>query len=450
MVDQFFCEPLFVGTIFNSEILDDLCQEIGKLNATRVAQAVNLKKEETASSVYITSKVHISGGHTAALMDLIRLTPNERSFVIVTNTCGPTDKNTVCKKISNLTNTKIEFIPRGNHLAKLTWLQTRLMELSPTIVWLFNNHQDSVAVAAVQPRSGYQLKYYHHGDDRLCLGATLSYAEHFDPIPISFHNCRHNLSIANNRYLPLTTRDLGVQIKHSMSDPLSLVTCTAGGFNKIEIDYFVRYEDTVGPILEITRGRHIHFGRLTPFALKRIKRGLLVRKIPKDCFVYIPYVQSIWKALYQYNIDLYITSFPYGGGRTLVEVMGAGIPIIIHSHACNQMIGGADMAYSGAMVWKKPVELYAFLKNIDSKTLDEHRHLSRAWYEKFHKEEIVKHILSDVSYDADVPEIRKYFYSDPLMRAWFIAQSTNLKGIFKRSLLRTYRQLMSFIGRMLS
>ena len=41
-------------------------------------------------------------------------------------------------------------------------------------------------------------------------------------------------------------------------------------------------------------------------------------------FIYMPWVPSVWKTLHDCRVDLYIASFPYGGGLTLIEAMGAG------------------------------------------------------------------------------------------------------------------------------
>lgn len=447
LVDHLFCEPINVAKIFGSLWLDSLCQDIGRLNLLKIKKN-NSNFQKSGLTVYIASKLQASGGHTAALVDVIRLSPPSPSIVIVTETCGRTNRADVAQRFRTLPSVSVEYVPRGNHLSKLTWLQQRLIELGPDTVWLFNHHQDSVAIAAVQPDMGYGLKFYHHGDDRLCLGVYLDYAEHFDPLPAAFHNCRDVLGIKDNRYLPLAVSDQDERPEdfHFANSP-GLVTCTAGGFNKVEVDYFIRYVDVVPKILLTTGGRHIHIGRLTPLALWRIRNGLRKIGIAADSFVYIPYVPSVWRTLHEYKVDVYVASFPYGGGRTLVEVMGAGMPAVIHSHCTNRMIGGFDMAYEGAMTWRDPEDLYAFLESADGKLLEQQGQLARSWYEKYHRDEIVQDALSRSGNALDAPKLRSGYLPDPLMEAWQTSCEVTFGGVLNRTIWRNYRLWISFLGR---
>lgn len=449
LVDHIFCEPINVGKVFGSSRLDSLCQEVGRLNLFRLKKEMHSLKRENLT-VYIASKLQVSGGHTAALFDVIRLSPPSRSIVIVTGTCGRTNHTAVEQRFYALPGVLVEYVPGGNHLSKLTWLQQRLIELTPNDVWLFNHHQDSVAIAAVQPSMGYQVKFYHHGDDRLCLGVYLDYAEHYDPLPFGFHNCRDVLGIKDNIYLPLAVVDQGG--RHGNSEGFNnsgLVTCTAGGFNKVEVDYFIRYVDVVPQILQVTGGRHIHIGRLTPLALWRLRKGLRKLGIAPDSFVYIPYVPSVWRALHEYGVDVYVASFPYGGGRTLVEVMGAGVPVAIHSHCTSRMFGGLDMAYEGALVWREPAELYTFLRSADRSSLDHQGQLARRWYEKYHRDEIVRDVLGQAGRSLNIPKLRPGYSPDTFMQARQTSCEVTLGGALNRAIWRNYRRWKSFLGRSL-
>lgn len=455
VVDRIFCEPLNVGKIFGSPDLDRFCQSIGELNLKRlnelkVKRLWNSKSKITDNHavVYLVSKLQSSGGHTAALSDVIRLSPPSRSIVIVTGTCGRTDRNAVKQKFHGLPNVSLEYVPPGNHLSKLEWLQCQLAELSPDMVWLFNHHQDSVAIAAVQPDQGYRVQFYHHGDHHLCLGVYLDYAEHFDPHPMGFHNCRESLGIRNNHYLPLVAGDQGGRpAELEFLSNKRLVTCTAGGSNKVEVPYFIRYADVVPEILRVTGGRHIHIGRLTYLALWRIRRGLHKCGVAPESFFYVPYVPSVWRALHEFGVNIYVASFPYGGGRTLIEVMGAGVPAVIHNHCTSRILGGLDMAYEGVLSWRHPEELLAFLKSVDSATLEHQGHLARSWYERFHREEVLREALRQ-PYQMDVPLLRTDYRPDEFVQALQNSCEVTLRGMLHRMMWRYYRRWQALLGRL--
>lgn len=445
-VDYLFCEPITVGRIFGSRELDDLCQQIGRRNLENMG-LVSSPQVTSEIAVYIATKLQSSGGHTAGLLDVIRLSPKRRSIILVTEVCGRSDHAALTRLLREVPNIELIKVPPGGHLKKLTWIQKYLQDLAPSCVWLFNHHQDSVAVAAVQPNRGYHLNYYHHGDDRLCLGVCLGYGTHYDTSPALFYKCRDVVQMQGNRYLPLTVTDLPSRGLKGNSTSLGLVTCTAAGFNKVEVDYFIQYVDVIPQLLRITGGRHVHIGRLTQFARWRLRRRMRQLEVPLESFVYVPYVRSVWQALRQYQVNLYFASFPYGAGRTMVEVMGAGVPIIIHRNIADRMIGGLDVVYDGASSWRTPEELYKLLKNCNRDFLQKQGDLARNWYEKYHTDRVIAESLVDPNLLIDVPNLKPGYQADPLLSAWQIAREVTILGVIKRQLWRFYRRFKSTLGR---
>jgi hypothetical protein len=451
LVDQVFCEPINTAQIFGSELLDSLCQELGAanwrklLNDQSISIGGNDKTNHTEKViVYIVSRLQVSGGHTAVLADIIRLGPPSRSIILVTGVSGVTDHVAIQHRFDSIQNVSFEYAPRGKHIDKLDWLQQKIIDINPSNVWLFNHHQDSVAVAAVQPEAGYQLHFYHHGDHHLCLGVHLSYADHVDIHPMGFHYCRDKLDIKGNRYLPMAVRDMGarpesLQFKYGSN----LVTCTAAGFNKVEVPYFIQYVDVIPELLHAFGGKHIHIGRLTAMALRRISSNLRRLGVPESNFVYIPFVPSVWKAFHEYQVDLYITSFPYGGARTLIEVMGSGVPVAIHSHCTSRLLATFDMAYEGSFVWRDPNELYDFVRNVDIATLNSLSKMARSRYLDFHSEYILKKALTKDANPLSAPPLHDGYTPDNLQQALDISNQVSCIGAIRRFLYRNYRQWKS-------
>lgn len=447
-VNQIFCEPINTTRIFGSKLLDDFCQDIGAISWRDVLNQPHPKPSAAQKTsdhenivVYIVSKLQASGGHTAALADMIRLAPPVQSVILVTGISGATDREAVQHRFDTIPNVAFEYAPRGKHIQKLEWLQLRLQELAPTDVWLFNHHQDSTAVAAVQPDTGYKLHFYHHGDHHLCLGVNLSFADHIDPHPMGFYGCRERSGIEDNRYLPLVVSDQGSRPESlDFLSNGSLVTLTAAGFNKVEVPYFIQYVDVIPELLRASRGKHIHIGRLTPMALKRIRKGLRTRGLQESAFLHIPFVPSVWKALHEYRVDLYIASFPYGGARTLIEAMGAGVPLAIHSHCSSRLLGTFDMAYEGAFVWRNTDELYKFVQHADAAMLRKQSYLSRRRYEDCYREETLKNALQPNAELLLPPALHKGYAPDVLQLAFDVSNQVSMIGALRRFLYRNYRK----------
>lgn len=397
-VERIITEPLCTSQVFGSRDLDRLCQRIGEVNFTVIKrEAGDTVPSQNNQSVvcYIVTKLQKSGGHTRVIADFIKARPEARHVLLSTELGGKSDIDYLMNGLARQASIAAELAPKGSYHQKLTWLQKRLLEIHPAKVYLFNHHQDSVAVAAIQPAMGLDGSFYHHGDHHLCLGVHLTHLEHIDSHHMGYHTCRDALGI-NNSYVPLTANDKGCRPLDWPFLPNGILsTCTAARSNKVEMPYFVSYLDIVPRLIKATGGKHIHIGRLTPWALFNIRRGLKRFGIHPERFIYIPWVPSVWKALHEYRVDLYVSSFPYGGALTLIEAMGAGIPVVLHRHIFSRVLSVIDLAYPEAFSWRYPEELIGYCSRLQPEFLEEQSALSRKQYEKFHGWDIFKKAVAD-------------------------------------------------------
>jgi hypothetical protein len=448
VVDQIYCEPINTARIFGSRFLDDYCQKIGAVNWQRISGDLPPRftggERHQNTVVFVASRLYATGGHTAVLADIIRLGPVARSIVLITGTVGKTDLAAVQRRFADMPQVSLICAPRGTSLEKLDWLQRQFLELMPKTVWLFNHEQDSVAIAAVQPGADYQLCYYHHGDHHLCLGVFLTYADHIDPHPMGFHNCRENLGIQDNRYLPLVIKDQGkLTIEKTSSLGTGLITCTATNPNKVEAPYFIRYADVVPKLLHTTQGKHVHIGPLSPLTRLRIRHGMHDLGTPMDRFIYVPYVPSVWRALHEYQVDLYVASFPIGGARTLIEAMGAGIAVALHLHTHSRLLSTFDMAFEGVYLWREPEQLYKILREANAETLKPIGENARRKYEEFYREEVLALALNDWEQPLPPPMLLEGYTSDKFQQALDISGQYSLVGLMNRISCRILRRWKS-------
>ena len=259
-------------------------------------------------------------------------------------------------------------------------------------IYLFNHHQDVVIIAAVQPQMIVKCSFYHHVDHQFCLGSTINYDEHIDISPLIYQRCR--LAGIDNIYIPLTAKDKGMREKSKLFCTSGfLTTCTVARFNKVEKPYFISYIDVIAQLLAETQGVHIHIGTLTPWAIWRLKYYLRKNNISSERFVYIPWVADVWKTMQELNVDLYISSFPYGAGLTLIEIMGAGVPVAIHRNIFSNFLSELHFAYSGVFSWQFPDELIQYCQRVTEKELTEHSLAGRQQYETYYNDNELVSIL---------------------------------------------------------
>ncbi len=397
-VERIITDPICTAQVFASRSLDQLCLHIGRQSQSRLG-AIRVNPwpsgDDRPTLVYLVSRLQRSGGHSRVVTDVISAQPDKRHLVLSTEVGGPSDWDYFTQLFAANDNVHFARAPRGNLQTRLTWIQSTLLASHPEHVHLFNHHQDSVAVAALVPELGLTGSFYHHGDHHLCLGVHLTHLTHVDFHPMGYHYCREVLGV-NNDYLPLTFADQdGSSESTAAVRSGNLTTATAARSNKVEIPYYASYVDTIPKILTATGGKHIHIGKLTPWAMRRIYAQMRRLQIEKDRLVYIQWTPSVWKTLQQHKVDVYLASFPYGAGLTLIEAMGAGIPVIMHQHMYSRVLSGLELAYPEAFRWSEPENLLSHLANLSRVRLEPERKLSRLRYEQFHRPEILSTYLRD-------------------------------------------------------
>lgn len=451
-VERIITEPICTSHFFSSYDLDQLCLRIGQRSLRNLGKPKDdfwqKQKNDAETIIYLVSRLQRSGGHSRLVQDFIRAQPEKNHLILSTEIGGPSDKDYFLKLYSTQENVFLEIAPRGDFAKRLSWLQSMLQKCKAEHLYLFNHHQDSVAIAALVPELGLKGSFIHHGDHHLSLGVHLAHLNHIDLHPMGYHYCRNELEIDNN-YLPLTFEDLGCSIlKTNFSNGGELITATAARSNKVEIPYYVSYLDTVPQLLKVTGGKHIHLGKLTPWALRRIYSQMSKQGIKKDRFIYIEWVPSVWRALQDHKVDVYIASFPYGAGLTLIEAMGAGIPVIMHEHMYSRVLSGLELAYPESFRWNDPDDLLQYLANLTPHKLEQEKRLARLRYEIFHRPEILKNYLENPENFKliEVPPLDKsYKPRNDEWASWIESQLTFKRLIF-RSVYRLFRAIRRAIN----
>jgi glycosyltransferase involved in cell wall biosynthesis len=406
-VERIVLDPQAIGRVFSAPALDEICLRLGAqvLSQTNVATPAPSERR----IVYVATEFYRHGGHTLVAADFVRYLPDREHVFLITDILSNPDRDAPDLRLVPL-GAKVEVAPTGPRQEKLKWLLTRLFELAPEKIYWLNHHQDTVAIAAAQPAIPGEKYFIHHGDHQLCLGVHTPNLHHVDLANLGFFNCRDVLGIVNNHYWPLVCDDLGPRDPgRRFIEAGRLRTCSSGSANKFEIPYLYDYADVLVRVLRATGGDHVHVGPLSEGYIERIRRRLADEAISQEHFIYVPWVPSLWRALIERAVDVYLASWPIGGGKALIEAMGAGIPSIVHVNYISRFHSGFDLADADAPVWHTPKELVDRLPRLTPERLAAQSRSARTHYEKHHTPQVLASLLRGDTKDAPEPiPLREY------------------------------------------
>jgi hypothetical protein len=370
------------GRIHGSRKLDSICESIGQhfidnfVGQERLGR-VNYSPNKT---VIVCTGLYKYGGTTHVINDLIRSSGQEHCIVLATNSFNDMNDDDISLRFQS---SKVEarICDAKSKEDKLRWLVLSLIYIRPARIFLLNYNQDAIIISGAAPFTSYtSVIFYHHADYNLCLGVHLSGAIHIDPHNIGYSNCRLVEGISDNYYLPLSVQDKGVFRRPQNFDSKSFTTCSSASYHKFANFYFYPYTELLLDRLKTRSGVHIHIGKIPDSDLSKIYEKLESSGIKRERFVYVEWVPDLWLALVDLKVDLFISSFPHSSGRTSIEVMGAGIPILFHDGYLTRFHVGRDIVYPEVCLWKYPEEFHEHIERLTYRELRRQSLASRKFY----------------------------------------------------------------------
>lgn len=400
-----------VAKVFASADIDRLCRYVGEAVLT-VADVDPVRPANRDGTVILSTELVKAGGHVELLKDIIRLKLFDGPLSIVLTDILSRVDDDVIADFSATYGVNVEVAQGSSTNERYLWLIDRLRSLAPATLVLVTYNQDSVGVSAAHAHAADKVIFIHHGDHHLSLGVTCEDFIHIDPSNIGYFHCRDELGFKNNHYWPLTVncRSVEPRVPPFLANG-HLVTCSSGRPEKFDASHYLYdYVELIPRLLAATGGRHIHIGGLTVEMEKKLQHGFSVAGVDPASFIHVAWVPSIARALVEYKVDLYMSSFPLGGGKASVEAMAAGTPLLMHHNYRSRFLGGADLAYPEAWIWRNEAELLAILNKVTAEELMRHSLLARTYYENFHSDQALIE-AADLSRDQNiraVPKLREY------------------------------------------
>ncbi|RON60824.1 glycosyltransferase family 4 protein [Pseudomonas fluorescens] len=404
--EQIINDPESIGVVFASRELDSLCRMLAD---TYYANHRHVPEGTPQGTVILATELVRAGGHVELIKDYLALGLFESPVrVVMTDLFNRLDHDSVKEWESRL-DCEVFMATETTLDGKLDCLVERFAEWNPATVLSFGHNQDVVCIVAAHAPCAINRYYVHHGDHHLSLGVTCEAFQHVDLHNMSFQLCKHEIGVMQQLYWPIST--VGTpQIKNRFLDRGAVTTCSCGRMSKFESGtYAFHYERAVASILKASRGYHVHIGDLTDAFLQRIHKELDAENVDHDRFIHIPWVDSLSRALIENGVDVYVSSFPLGGGKSLIEAMSVGVPVVTHESYRSRYHSGSDLTYPESHIWSEYEDLARIFKLFDEPLLQQHSAFALQHFESYYSKGAFLKAFASGSEGADlVPPLHTY------------------------------------------
>jgi hypothetical protein len=363
--------------------MDALCRAIGQRVAAGLAPPRMPLPGRRPRCIHLASNLHPVGGHTLHLLDMVAARPQMDHLVLCTD-FHHQDRDGVETLIAGAGATII-WGQAGRGLACLEWLLTAIASERPAQIFLWGHPEDAALYAAALPDLADQVAFIHHSDHCFSLGPYLEGVVHVDLHAHGHACCRHQLGIADGVLLSLVCADRGRRDpSRAFMEKGELTTASAGAaykFKKLESGSLC-YGTLIADRLRLIPGRHYHIGLLDTGQAGFIRSCLARDGIDPDRFIIMGNVSSVWDSMQDLGVDLFIGSFPIGSGRTAIEVIGSGTPLIHHANPHARLLWINDIAGPDNPVFHTREQFLDLLVGLTPASLAQRGEQARAYYER--------------------------------------------------------------------
>ncbi len=398
-----------VARTLASKELDDMCRNI----ATSYLKNDDFRasSKSTVGTVILATELAKAGGHVELIKDYIQSGEFPQPITLVLTDCFDRIDDVLSTEFSQRFDVSVVAVKSKDSRQRLDLLTEHLREISPQKILLVTHNQDSVAIVAALIHAAPEMFFIHHADHHLCLGVTCEEFIHIDVAQFAYCNCRNSLKNCKNRYWPIVFQENVPSRSPVFELSAGLTTCAVGREEKFEAGgYAFDYFKIIPEILNSTGGTHIHIGPLKKKRLDEIHARLAELGIDASRFHHVPWVASVATALTDYSVDMYLVSFPYGGAKSAIEAMAAGIPVLVHKNYRSLLTSSYFVAYPQCYAWADTAELFKLLKEITEDDLARHSVMSRVFYEQNYTPAILSATIKKTSgWSEHQLDLRSYF-----------------------------------------
>ncbi|MEO5346840.1 MAG: hypothetical protein H7834_10750 [Magnetococcus sp. YQC-9] len=315
------------GTALFLPQLDLLAHQAGLELLAQIGMRTPTHPTETL--LYLATEVYAVGGHTRIIEDMVRTLPEFRHILILTDIDGnhATGLNPFAplEPLFRTIGLEYRILNAATLVGKVQELGAWIAAIAPRGVFHLAHHHDAVINAALHADSAPTVLFIHHADHCPSLGASRADFIHLDHFP-GCHDACLNHSGTTPILLPLSCRDNGIIPPTPPADPLIGLTC--GSCMKYLGREVFSYPEMLIAFFKAGMGRLYHVGLVPEVIQWQFRQEIVQAGIDPERLIFLGEQPALHPCLQQVNPDFFLGSYPVGGGKTTIEVLSSGVPVI--------------------------------------------------------------------------------------------------------------------------
>ena len=354
--------------LYKSELIDSFCETIGRIALNNLGYSPICKIPQNNRVMITTAYLNKTGGGIyREIMDLIDINSDKEVYLLLTDVA---DKNGLQDGVAEDLQKFEKFLKIiycGEFNNDLEKMFKNIIDTNPSCIYHYCGHNNVIAAALIQKGLAKNVSIFSidHGFSLTLDNSAIDTFIVKTPNQYQLLNKHYPQRVV---YVPLWEAPLKLEGSYKpFNNHENLITSTAAArFYKFE-GGICEYGDFICKILEQTKGKHIHYGNIPKEKLAEIKQKLADYNISQDDFVHIEWAPCLAQSLYDNNVDIFIAPFPVTSGKILVQLEGAGIPVICYDG--DTRIECNDFVSPDALYWRDVDKFLETIKGLDAEKL---------------------------------------------------------------------------------
>ncbi|THD60498.1 hypothetical protein [Phenylobacterium sp.] len=298
----------------------------------RVSRALQMQAEPLAKSndnlVIVASQFYSTGGHTRVAADIVRgLGPDRQPLLVMTNMgdggLAYRDQIAGARLTTPMGERAQLILGARTYAEKAIELFQVLQAVRPTRIILMCHPFDAPAIVGCWPFRDI-VEFAHHADHVPALGASMAWSAHVDLTYSCYGACRG--AGVNPVYAGMTSTVTEAPPHIPESGRLRMATC--GDQRKYVGEGRFRWADWAVAALRAPGAEMRHIGVMAPDFQQDVHKALAGAGIDPARYVFAGLAPSLPADLLEHGIDLYVSSYPFNGGKANLEAMLLGLPLV--------------------------------------------------------------------------------------------------------------------------